>query len=339
MSQLFEDKISIAMFVEEIIHETIHDVVRASREKLRFNCPICGETTNKRRGWFNLREATYVCYNGGCPAEESMTGLWFASVLRDTNYGMICAEYIKWCGGDDEETREKREVDFNKPEPKPDKVEIEDNWVDLPKSVEAYCTQRGLFSAPYSPPNWELYYDLETKRLVIPWLKDGQIEYYQKRKLISSDDGPKYLYPVDIKKPVFNLDRVDPDFPYIYMLEGALDGIFIKNGVSIGGINPTEYQLNLIKERFPTHQLVIVMDNCLVDKSAYNNLIGTSKPKKIGMLDKYPFSFRYFSWKLSTQKDVNEEWISGNKNFTDKDWLLERTLNAIQMKLYLNNLK
>jgi len=339
MSQLFEDKISISMFVEEIIHETISNVIRAGNNKLRFNCPICGETTNKRRGWFDTKDASYICWNGGCPAESGMTGLWFASILRDVNYGMICAEYIKWSGENVSDHIKSRNSDkLNKPEildSKP-KLDIGDNWVDLPKVVVEYCRQRGIFDAPFRPDNWEFFYDLETKRLVIPWMENGEMVYYQKRKLISTDEeSAKYIYPTNEAKPVFNIDKIDLNFKYIFLLEGCLDSIFVRNGVSIGGISPSESQLNIIRSRFPSHQLVVLLDNHLVDLSAHRTLVGSYKPKKIGLLDKHPFDFRYFSWKNCRAKDVNQEWMSGNKNFANKDWLLERTLNAMQMKLQL----
>jgi len=342
MSQLFEDKLSMSMFVEEIIHETVSNVIRAGNNKLRFNCPICGETTNKRRGWFDTKDASYICWNGGCPAESGMTGLWFASILRDTNYGMICAEYIKWSGENVSDHIKSRKSDkLNKPEildSKP-KLDIGDNWVDLPKVVIEYCKQRGLYEAPFKPDNWEFFYDLKTKRLVIPWMENGEMVYYQKRKLISTDEeSAKYIYPTNEAKPVFNIDKIDGD-KFIYVCEGALDSIFLYNSISCGGISPSQSQLATINSHYPNNQLVIVTDNYWIDRSSFSVLMGNKYKNIKGLLEKHLFDWKFFSWSPDClAKDINEA-IKTNPEykFYDYEWLLNRTVNAMQMKLQLSN--
>lgn len=50
-------------------------------------------------------------------------------------------------------------------------------------------------------------------------------------------------------------------FPYIFVFEGFYDSVFVKNGIAVGTKAITDYQLSIIKDRYPKHQVVISFDN------------------------------------------------------------------------------
>ena len=71
----------------------------------------------------------------------------------------------------------------------------------------------------------------------------------------------KYIFPKGTKKTIAGLDNIDVSFPYIIVFEGYYDSVFVKNGVCVGTKAITDYQLSLIKQRYPHHQIVISFDN------------------------------------------------------------------------------
>jgi len=63
----------------------------------------------------------------------------------------------------------------------------------------------------------------------------------------------KYIFPKNEKKIVAGLDNIDITWPYVIVFEGYYDSIFVKNGVCVGTKSITDYQLKLIRERYPHH--------------------------------------------------------------------------------------
>jgi hypothetical protein len=91
------------------------------------------------------------------------------------------------------------------------------------------------------------------------------------------------------------MDRVDPTFPYIFIFEGPIDAMFVKNGVSSAGLSLTEAQKQQLLE-FPFHEKIWVLDNPRFDDAA-------SKKIKELILDRQ----KVFKWPSSmSYKDFNE---------------------------------
>ena len=130
------------------------------------------------------------------------------------------------------------------------KISIKSNWVELTGKNLDVIKSRGVLDAINSPKNWKMYYNKSNKRIVIPWLKNHTIEYYQERAT-SSKEEVKYIYPKDLKKPIFNIDRVTQDCEYVFATEGAFDCVFIKNGIAIGTTSFTEHQQEILKYELP----------------------------------------------------------------------------------------
>ena len=161
---------------------------------------------------------------------------------------------------------------------------------------------------------------------MIPWRLNGVDAYFQLndfQKLHSL----KYIFPKDKKKLLYGLDNIDISWPYIIVFEGVYDSLFVKNGIASGTKSVSDYQLKLIKERFPRHQIVISFDN---DKSGITSM---TKLLKNGS------DFKYFKWfnKNTQQKDINEYVLSkGNVNiFTNTSILEKMIVDKLLMKMFL----
>lgn len=107
----------------------------------------------------------------------------------------------------------------------------------------------------------------------------------------------KYIFPKNKKKLVYGLDNVDPTYNKIFVFEGVYDSLFVKNGVSVGTKAVTDYQLNIIKQRWPHHTICISFDNDLAGISSMIKYINDDSK-----------DFLFFKWfnKNTTAKDINE---------------------------------
>ena len=356
---IFEDEDALRIYVEEIVTEYVSNPFRTSFG-FRASCPICNEgSSGKRKKRFHYYRDSYsgFCFNSGCPcSEKGLSGLNLTATLKNIPLSMENSEYAKWYQRNNK-SKSQHEMDVSKFQPQevgfaPPPAEssnirerlvatqedlFEDTWVDLPPAVTEYCNQRKMFDAPFAPDNWKLYLDLKTKRLVIPWMEEGEIVYYQKRALLNGDD-PKYIYPSGTHRPIFNIDKIDPSFPYIYVTEGAIDCCFLKNGIACGGLTPSNEQKEELRERFPGFNIVILTDNQWIDKSARLALNGDWRAKTNGLLKTAMYEYLFFIWpKAEQSKDINESVCNNSQicKFHDREWLLKNTYNALQAKFMM----
>jgi hypothetical protein len=138
------------------------------------------------------------------------------------------------------------------------------------------CNERRLFSALNAPKTYYVCLNdrFHGNRLIIPFYDNhGKIESYISRKLLDSDNKAKYLIKFGSDKPIFNLDKVDENYPYIFIFEGQIDCMFVKNGVSVAGTRLTESQEETLLRLFPFHQLVWVLDNYTLEGSEVRKII------------------------------------------------------------------
>lgn len=355
-TNIFEDEDALRVYTEEIVTEYVSNPFRTSFG-FRASCPICNEgSSGKRKKRFQFYRDSYsgFCFNSGCPcSEKGLTGLNLTSTLKNIPLSMENSEYAKWYqrnykksnNSDVLKYQPQQEIGFAPPSETTIKERVvatqedlfEDTWVDLPPAVVEYCNQRRMFNAPFAPDNWKLYLDIATKRLVIPWMEEGEIVYYQKRALLKGDD-PKYIYPSGTHRPIFNVDKIDESFPYIFVTEGAIDCCFLKNGIACGGLTPSNEQKEELRERFPGFKIVILTDNQWVDRSAKLALNGDWRAKTNGLLKTVMYDYLFFIWpKGETAKDINESVCNDSTicKFHDKDWLLKHTYDALQAKFIM----
>jgi len=328
---VFDSDIHIASFVQEKLHEIVSPIKKTSSNWI-FRCPVCGDSKKnkrKRRGNYYPKTNSYYCFNEGCSA----SGLYIISLLGKIPISEVKEEYVRWkrkfmvgfqigqMGQTVNPLVNPSTVQIPPPE---SKFELPNEWTDLNEVCNTLIKFRKINQAPYKPKDWKLYYNNKSKRLVLPWIVDGKIKYYQERALYKNQE-PKYLFPSNIVKGIFGLDNIDKDCPYIFYTEGCLDSIWSYNTIAIGGTALTDNQRKLLNERYPDKELIWLPDNPWIDISIYNKIIKMKENIKI------------FKWDENIKaKDINDYVIlTGNNNFVNKDYLINNITTSDKMKVML----
>jgi hypothetical protein len=125
-----------------------------------------------------------------------------------------------------------------------------------------YCIERRLFSAVNSCKKFYVSLDdrIHKNRLIIPFFDiNNKIVCYQTRSLYK-DQHPKYLTKYGEKEDVFGSSNIDSTIPYVFIFEGPIDSMFIKNGVAMASLSPTEKQLNKLYSLIG-YEFIYVFDN------------------------------------------------------------------------------
>jgi len=286
------------------------------------SCPICREGKSwlkKKRLYFYPTTSSFYCFN----CNRSWNALnWIISVS-----GLSKEEILTEMEGEDNcneillNNAPRKMFSGEQPHLPHDSINIEDeqqlifygvnpNFQD----VIEYGNSRRLFTAINRCNKY--YVSLTDKfhknRLCIPYLnRDKKIIFYQTRK-VSTDDSPRYLNKVGFDKSVFGIDRINVDIPYIFIFEGPLDAMFVKNGVSVAGLTTTDLQNKQLNE-FPFHERIWILDNPNIDQ--------TSKQKTVELLGRKE---KVFKWPLNLPfKDFNECAVFQNKNEIELDFILD----------------
>lgn len=149
-------------------------------------------------------------------------------------------------------------------------------------------------------------------RLCIPFYDaNNNIVYYQTRQ-ITSDGKAKYLSKMYEEKKVFGINNIDPDYPYIFVLEGPIDAMFIKNGIAICGVTMTESQMKQLQQ-FPMHTLIWCLDNQHLDQ--------TSKERTDELISR---GHKVFIWPENIKsKDFNEYCVLNKTNSFDESIIID----------------
>ena len=160
-----------------------------------------------------------------------------------------------------------------------------------------YCQSRRLLTAVNSCKRF--YLSLEDKvhknRLVIPFFDDNRkVVCYQTRAL-TPNQFPKYLTKFG-EKEIFGLANINSDLPYVFVFEGPIDSMFVRNGVAMASLAPTEKQTQQLNNLIGYEQ-IWVFDN---DKNNKQTSAKISKYIKEGK--------RIFIWpkEFMKFKDFNE---------------------------------
>lgn len=154
---------------------------------------------------------------------------------------------------------------------------------------------------------------IHKNRLCIPYYdKDKKITFYQTRALDGSE--PRYLNKIGADKTVFGVDRIDPEIPYIFLFEGPIDAMFVKNGVALAGLTLSKTQQTQLNS-FIFHEKIWVLDNPQKDNAAKENI-----------------------FKLLQKKEKVFKWPN-NKPYKDfNEWAVKEGLNEIPYESILKSL-
>jgi hypothetical protein len=182
-----------------------------------------------------------------------------------------------------------------------------------------------LHTAINRPPSFYLSLDdyIHKDRLIIPFYKDNKIEFYQSRKLLEEDMMPKYLSKVGGDKILYGIDRIDSFAEYVFILEGPIDAMFVRNGLGACGTNLTEQQESQLSGLLAKN-IIYIFDNQYIDETAKektNQAISQGKSVFI-----YPEEYKMF-------KDFNEICIDRGWDEIPQQKILENVFQGFDAKV------
>jgi 5S rRNA maturation endonuclease (ribonuclease M5) len=270
-------------------------------------CCVCGEGTSagrKRRLFYFPDDRYFYCFN--CSRSWSELN-WIHEISKKTIHEIL-KETRNFVPNTETKVKVQKQNEVVKhieiPSIPDDAIDICDaKQVDfykdnkfIKKAIE-YCQNRRLFTAVNKPKS--LYVSFKDKvhknRLIVPFYgESGKIECYQSRTL-DGDTYPKYLTKYG-EKNLYGENNIDSNIPYIFIFEGPIDAMFVKNGVAVGGSSMTDKQESFIK-KCVDKEIIYVYDN---DK---NNKEMAKKIKNLIKQNK-----KLFVWPKEVKKfkDVNE---------------------------------
>jgi hypothetical protein len=303
-----------------------------------FECCICNEGKSKgrkRRGYFLVEDNYFCCKN--CQQTWSViewikkvTGLTYQEVMQESSgYNDSISDILQ-------RSKSKEEKKSNPYTLPYDCINLTDDHQleyfkdnKIVNDVISYATNRKLFTAVNRPKT--LYTSLTDKlhrnRLIIPFFNDqGKIIFYQSRAVYDKDkEFARYLSKMDADFSVFGVDKIDPNLEFIFLFEGPIDAMFVKNGVGIGGLSLTQVQEKQL-ERYRFHQRIWVLDNQMDNKDVvkkYKDLIEQGQRVFIT-----PPTFKEF-------KDLNEICVNFNLDQISPEFFIKNSSSGMNALLKL----
>ena len=317
-------------------------------------CPFCQEALNSShkstaiRGYYYIERQNYWCYR----CEKWATAFELYEKLSGRDRKELLSEYLSFVSG-------RRGVNLSNfmrsGTATPASSGGEGIWDDdgsvhierqpIPDCMRRPLTERGaeylkgrlVMESPNLPPYAKFYSASYSSSkygnkpyevVVIPWYLDGQVWGYQWRFLDKDVPFPKYGFPKNSGKKIYGIDSISTAFPFIICCEGVFDSLWVKNGVAVGGKAVTEYQRELLKERFPKHRIVYGFDNDGHGIKAMLKSAGTDKSALV------------FFWKdvCGGAKDLNDFALDGHKDyFFDEQNVREHIFNPMELQMRLSN--
>ena len=297
-------------------------------DKINFRCPLCGDSrksSTKKRGFWYCNTASFFCFN----CSTGMSGIKFLQLLSGSDYEDIKREYLRLFIKSGSNIGLSAQYDIPKEEPSIFDMRpmVRPEWKKpLSDGARSYLSKRMIFDAPYLREDFFSCSGKNGEYILIPWIVNGIDAYYQLNDYQKL--GPmKYIFPKNSKKLLYGLDNIDVTWPYIICFEGVYDSLFVKNAIACGSKAITDYQLKLIKERYPEHQVCVSFDNDVPGISAMAKYIEKGLDVKF---------FKWFN-RNTTAKDINDYVISENnaRLFTNKKALERLMATPLQMKMWL----
>lgn len=306
-------------------------------------CPYCheGKSAGRKRRFFYIPEDDYFyCHNCGASKNSinfirDMTGMSLPEIIAESEVQVdSVADIVK-----------RTEVyKKNNPYSLPhdsinlyDKLQVsfyEENQV--VKDALNFIKTRRLDTAVNKPKSlWLSLTDrTHANRVIFPFYnteQNAKIMFYQTRALYKEDEEiAKYLSKSNSDKYIFNIDKVTSEIDYIFLQEGPIDAMFLRNSVALAGIHPTEEQINVLKTYFPMHNLIYVLDNQWLDRTSYEH---TKK-----LLDK---NESVFIWpkELIKYKDLNELCVKQSIDEVPYKFIVKNTFKNVKGKLKFTEIK
>lgn len=270
-------------------------------------CPVCkeGKSSGRTRRLFYFPNKQYLychnCSKSWKPMEwiKEVSGLTLPEILKRNREKVGSGELFSVS-----KTVKEAQQPIQIPDLPEDSIDLSDSSQvsyysdsDIVRKAIEYCKKRRLFTATNTCKKF--YVSLEDKihknRLIIPFFNEaGKVVCYQSRALLE-DQFPRYLTKFG-EKEIFNVANTTSEVPYVFVFEGPIDSMFVKNGVALAALAPTERQQQQLQSLIG-YEIIYVFDN---DK---NNPQTAKKIEKQLKSNK-----KLFIWPKEFQqyKDLNE---------------------------------
>lgn len=306
-------------------------------------CPYCheGKSSGKKRRFFYMPDEDHLyCHNcntskNGIEFVRDQTGMSLPEILAESEVHTATVEEVI--------TQSDFYKKYNPKSLPDDSINLFDPGQVLfykenqvVKDALDFIHRRRLDTAVNKPRSlWLSLTDYTHKnRVIFPFYQpDGsaKINFYQSRALYDRDaDIAKYLSKSNSEKGIFNIDKVSPDFETIFLQEGPIDAMFLRNSVALAGIHPTDEQMAIFSKQFPLHDLVFVLDNQWVDKTSYT----VTK-------DLLEHGAAVFIWpkELINFKDLNELCVHLQKDEIKPEFIQKHTYSKMKGLIQLSQCK
>ena len=222
--------------------------------KINFRCPICGDSQKSRskaRGWLLERDNKFSFYCHNCGVSQGFS--FFLKGQDQQLYNDYVADKFTGKANNtikdtktDDQFKTKSPV-FNKVNPLAKIKKVSQLKHDHPikryidkRKIPSYHHYRLYYAQKFKtwintiiPDKFE-YVGKDEPRLIIPFLdENGKCFGVSARGF--DPDGIRYITIMFEERPkIFGLDKVNLEHPY-YIVEGALDSMFLENAISMNG--------------------------------------------------------------------------------------------------------
>lgn len=301
-------------------------------------CPFCheGKSSGKKKRFFAYKSGRAQCYNchwSGSTLEfiHQISGDSVGKIIKDANetvgYNFLDIEVDNHPKNQKKQPRQPVSLPVDAINLS-DKIQLEFYGSKTTvKRALAMVNYRRLLSAVN--PSKALYVTLEDKhhhdRLIIPFYDEGgYMVGYQSRKIYENSDGPKYKSEFGDGIRLYGVERLDYQLPYMFVTEGPIDSMFIRNGVATAGLNPNASVEKRLKELSKDFRVIFIFDNELYPENLNKEVLKVAKARlKQG--------YEIFLWPRGIkQKDLNAICIAQKSSGVDIDFVLENTVNENQ---------
>lgn len=302
------------------------DNVTENNYYMNGSCPICGEgkSKGKKRLYYFFNDDYLYCHN----CQKSWNPYFWIKEVSGMTFKEIKEEIKEYSGEIPNfiyQVDKIEEKDWDIPDLPGQCVNLRDelqlkyyeNHFIVKLALE-YCKKRRLFTAINSPKTIYVCVDdfYIKNRLIIPYFDTlGKVESYISRSLLDSDKKAKYLLKFNSDKIIFNINKVDESYPHIFIFEGPIDSMFIKNGVAISGVSLTENQQKTLNYMFPFHKIVYIFDNFRKE--------GDEVVKKIKEKLRENETLFMYDREFSEFKDLNDYCVKNQIDSIDPSRILE----------------
>lgn len=295
-------------------------------------CCICNEGSSagrKRRLFYFPSEHYFYCFNCNRSWNEinwlqEVSGKQYFEILKDTkqyssNTVTLLSSY----------TEEKKHIDI--PSIPEDSVDICDDsqceyyrhtsQFKIIEKARNYCLDRKLFTAVNRSKSLFISFTdyVHKNRLIIPfYTEDGKIGSYQSRTL-NGNEYPKYLTKLG-EKSLYGENNINPSIPYVFVFEGPIDAMFVKNGVAVGGATMTEKQSSFLNKCI-SQEIIYVYDNDVNNEEMDKRIRYLIKQNK-----------KIFIWprELRKFKDINEICCKLDINEFPYNFIVDNSYSGVE---------